>query len=192
MSRVPLRPSVGFVFVALSYTLLAATLAWGFSTPELDRVWRIMQSMQRLDFVEITSKDVQILKTALQHYPALPRAFIGRAPIGFVEPTRAGWMTHSRSHVITSAQPQHKLALNVECRAPANAFPVNVVFERDGVRQEIQFSTSGRQHVDLPLASPTKPEWIPVTIKSSAGSPGGESPQIRLDVQGQSGNGETS
>jgi hypothetical protein len=192
MSRVPLRPSAGFLLVAFSYTLLVVTLAWGFSTPELDRVWRIMQSMQRRDFTEIAPKDVQILKTALQHYPALPRAFIGRAPIGFVEPTRAGWMSHPRPHLLTSTHSQHKLALNVECRAPANAFPVSVVLERESARQEIRFSTSGLQHVDLPLASPSKPEWIPVTIRSSAGGPGGESPQIKLDVQGQSGNGEAS
>ena len=87
------RPSVGFVFLVSAHLLLISLLAWGYTTPELDRVWLIQQGMHRDNFDGLSAPDVQTIKTALRHYPDLPRAFIGRAPFGFVEPAEDGWVS---------------------------------------------------------------------------------------------------
>ncbi len=104
MSPANLRPSAGFLLVVFSYSVLVAILVWGFSTPELDRVWLITQQMHRRSFAGLSANDVQTLRTALLHYPTLPRAFIGQSAIGFVEPTSDGWMSLPRPYVVASAQ----------------------------------------------------------------------------------------
>ena len=47
-ARVRRWPSFGFWFVLGSWSLLVGFLSWGFSQPELDRVWEINQRMQLL------------------------------------------------------------------------------------------------------------------------------------------------
>jgi len=183
VSQAKLRPSAGFMLLFISYSLLIATFAWGFATPELERVWALIQSMQRSQFTELAPKQVQTLKTALGHYPTLSRAFIGRAPVGFIEPTRDGWVSIPKSHVITSTQVRRALSLDVECQAPASAFPVSVMFERAAVRQSLRFDRAGKQRLVLQVSDPASPEIISV-ITSSGANRENQAIELRLAVQG--------
>ena len=183
MSQAKLRPSAGFVLLIISYSLLITTFAWGFATPELERIWALMQSMQRSQFAELAPKQVQTLKTALGHYPTLSRAFLGRAAIGFVEPTRDGWVSIPKSHVITSAQLRGALSVDVECQAPAGAFPISVMFERAAGRQLLRFESAGKQRMALEVLAPASPEIISV-ITSSSSNPRNQAIKVRLAVQG--------
>jgi len=171
MSRTRLRPSAGFVLLIFSYSLLAVTLAWGFSTPELERIWALTQSMQRREFVGLTLKDVQLLKTALSHYPTLSRAFIGRAPLGFVEPTRDGWTSTPSPHIIANVPSAGPVNLQIECQSPPNSFPVTVIFERERERRELRFDENSRKDMEFHFSSPAKPELIPVMISQGVSTP---------------------
>ena len=183
MNKVNLRPSAGFLLLVSSYVLLGITLAWGASTPELDRVWKIMQGMQRREFAELTSKDISTLKGALQHYPTLPRAFIGKATLGFIEPTHDGWMSIIRPHIVTGAHSQSSITLDVECEALPSAFPVAVTLEREAGRQALRFDESGHQRIELHFAQPAKPELVPLVITPAGRNPQKQAPRIRLTVQ---------
>ena len=162
---IALRPSVGFIFLVSSYLLLLFVLSWGYSKPELDRVWLIQQSMLRRQFAGLCARDVQTLKTALNHYPGLPLAFIGRAQIGFIEPTHQGWISIPRSHVVTDGHTSGVLAIEVECQAPDNEFPVVVSFDRDGLRQYLRFPEGGRQRLEMQLGARAAPALIQMSIE---------------------------
>lgn len=90
--KIGLRPSFGFVFLASSHLLLISMLVWGYTKPELDSVWLTLQRMQRDNFNGLSALDAQTIMASLPRYPGLPRVFIGRAHIGFVEPTEDGWV----------------------------------------------------------------------------------------------------
>ncbi len=182
MSRSSLRPSIGFLLLVSSYSLLVATLAWGFSVPELERVWVIMQGMQRSQFRGLHAEEERTLKLALSHYPTLARAFIGRSPIGFAEPTQEGWASLAQLHMIRGPLSQANISLDMECEAPASDYPVTVLIDRAEGRQNLRFTESGHQKVEIGLGTPSTPELIPVTVVSATGAI--QSTKIRINAKG--------
>lgn len=179
------RPSFGFLFVLSSYVLLISMLAWGSSQPELDRVWLVLQSMQRDGFSGLSAPDVQNLRKALRQYPGFPRALIGRAPIGWVEPTKEGWIGLRKPHLVIDGYFHGSLPLAVECRAPPLAFPVTVSFDYEGQRQSLRFPENGRQSLNMHLEPQLRPGWVQVSVDpTQVGSDQSLRPEIRIKAQG--------
>jgi len=179
-----LRPSAGFLLLVVSCSLLIATLVWGLSTPELERVWLIMQGMQRSGFRSLMAEDVKRLEVALTHYPTLPRAFIGRASVGFIEPTHEGWINLAQPHIIRSGLSANKITLDIECQAAASSYPITIALENNAGRRELRFTANGHQSLELQLAQPAAPEIIPVTITSAPGSREKDGARIKLSAPG--------
>ena len=183
------RPSVGFVFLVSAHLLLISILAWGYTTPELDRVWLIQQGMHRDNFDGLSAPDVQTIRTALRHYPGLPRAFIGHAPFGFVEPAEDGWVKLRQPHLITDGNIHGTVSMVVDCRAPQMAFPVTVVFDYEGHQLRLRFLENSQRRLDLQFDPQSRSKWVqvgvePAQVKGSRGF----APEIRIkapDVPGQ-------
>ena len=183
---VGLRPSVGFVFLVSSHLLLISMLAWGYTEPELDKVWLILQRMQRDNFNGLSALDAQTIRTSLHDYPGLPRVFIGRAPFGFVEPTLDGWANLSQSHLITDGTIHGMVPLAIECRAPHSVFPVTVSFDYEGHHQSLRFLDNGLQRFELQLDSTPRPAWVQVSIKPEhALSPQPLAPEVRIKTSSE-------
>ena len=183
------RPSVGFVFLVSAHLLLISILAWGYTTPELDRVWLIQQGMHRDNFDGLSASDVQTIRTALRHYPGLPRAFIGHAPFGFVEPAEDGWVKLRQPHLITDGNIHGTISMVVDCRAPQMAFPVTVVFDYEGHQLRLRFLENSQRRLDLQFDPQSRSKWVQVSVESAQvkGSRG-FAPEIRIkapDVPGQ-------
>jgi hypothetical protein len=160
-----LRPSLGFVFLVSSHLLLISMLAWGYTEPELDKVWLTLQRMQRDNFDGLSALDAQTIRTSLHDYPGLTRVFIGRAPLGFVEPTQDGWVKLHQAHLITDGTIHGMVPLAIECRAPHSVFPVTVSFDYEGHHEICRFLDSGLQRLELQLDSTPQPAWVQVSIK---------------------------
>jgi len=173
-------PSAGFAFMLASYTLLIAFFAWGARTPELDRAWHVQQAMRRDDFAGLTPAEAKLLSSELRRYPAFAQALVGRAPVGWVEPTDSGWMALRRPHVVV--QPKPAVRVSVECRAPAKAYPVTVTFAAPELRQVLRYERDGRQSFDLSAGQPTRALWVEVQV-SSAHPAGTRGPELRLSTE---------
>ncbi len=179
--RLRQRPSVGFVFLVSSHLLLISMLAWGYTKPELDKVWLITQRMQRDSFNGLSALDMQTIRTALLHYPDLPRAFIGRAPFGFVEPTDDGWVKLSHPHLITDGTMRGTVPMTVECRAPQSAFPLVVSFDYEGRHQSLRFLENGQQSLELQSDSQPRSVWVQVSVEpAQTADPQRPTPEIRI------------
>lgn len=177
------RPSVGFVFLVSAHLLLISMLAWGYTTPELDRVWLIQQRMHRDNFDGLLTLDAQAIRTALHDYPGLPRAFNGRAPLGFVEPTEDGWVKVHQPHLIVSGDNRGPVSVVVDCRAPQLAFPVTVWFDYEGHREMLRFLGNGQQHLQLQFDSRSQPKWVQVNVEpTQSGGSRPVTPEIRIKV----------
>ena len=184
---VGLRPSLGFVFLVASHLLLISMLAWGYTKPELDRVWLALQRMQRYNFNGLSVPDAQTIRTSLEHYPELKRVLIGNAHLGFVEPTQDGWVRLPLAHLITDGSLSGTVPMNVECRAPRSAYPVTVSFDNERDHQSLQFLESGQQRLALQLGSRSRSTWVRVSVTPEhAGSPQPPAPEVRVTNLGES------
>jgi hypothetical protein len=182
-----LRPSWGFVFLVSSHLLLISMLAWGYTEPELDKVWLTIQRMQRDNFNGLSALDAQTIRTSLHDYPGLPRVFIGQEHFGFVEPTQEGWVKLPESHLISDGTIHGTAALAIECRAPDSAFPVTVSFDYEGHHQSLRFLENGLQRLELQLDSTPRPAWVQVSIKPEhAASPKPLPPEVRIKTSSES------
>ena len=178
--RIP-RPSFGFLVLVISYGILVSFLAWGYTQPDLESGWYILQKMQRDDFTSLAPSDVQTLNQLLHKYPQFARALIGRSPLGFVEPSDDGWMSLPEAHAVVQASPSVPLKVLVDCRAPRSAYPVSVAIELSGSRLVLEFAEDSQKVVDWSTKTSSVPLWAQISIKPSSPRVGtGASPEVRI------------
>jgi hypothetical protein len=67
-------PSVGFLLVCGCYALVLAFFAWGFCSPDLDRVWTLEHRAALGQIDHLSRADRALLSRALARYPALAAA----------------------------------------------------------------------------------------------------------------------
>jgi hypothetical protein len=172
-------PSAGFVFMLASYGCFLAFFVWGARTPELDRAWHVLEGMKRDDFAGLAPTEARLLSTVLRRHPGFAQALIGRAPVGWVEPTESGWMALRRPHVVIQAKPARPLHISVECRAPRTAYPVTVTFVAPELHQVLRYERDGPQSFDLSAGHPAQALWAEVEL-DSAHPAGARGPELRL------------
>jgi hypothetical protein len=145
-------PSIGFVVLVAAWTLLFAFLAWGMSTPRLQRVWQIEQRMQQPGFAGLDEAEAQALAQSLDSHPELAQALIGSKEAAFVEPTRGGFMGLRRAHLLIKPRAT-ALRIWLQCRAPQATYPLRARFEGGSVSRQLSFERDERVSFDL---SPTE------------------------------------
>jgi hypothetical protein len=178
--RLP-RLSFGFLLLASSYGILVSFLIWGYTQPDLESGWYILQKMQRDNFTGLAPSDVQTLNRLLRKYPQFARALIGRSPVGFVEPTDDGWMSLPEAHAVVQSSPSVPLNVLVDCRAPKSAYPVRVAIELSGSTVVLDFAENGQKVVDWSTKAASVPLWAQISIKPSSPHVGtGASPEVRI------------
>ena len=180
------RPSLGFGLLLASWASLAGLLGWGFSPPELDRVWWVVQRMKLDDFSGLTEAEAELITRAVQRRPELAAAFAGGSrPVGVVEPTQQGWTSLRHFHVVVHTQPPAPLRVSVECRGPAAAFPATVSFAADAFRQRIECPQAGRHSFDLPAPLTHPPRVLRGWAQPSATASGSACARFQLRITGK-------
>lgn len=169
-------PSSGFVLLLVSYTLLSCFFAWGYSQPDLERAWYILQRLQRDGFTGLTTSEASMLGALVRREPRLAHALIGRSPLGLVEPASDGWVSLSPSHLLIQAIPPAGLRIVVECRAAPGAYPLSITLETQDVRERLEFSEPGAKTVDWSSKLPALPAWVDLTVVSRSAA-------VRTDMQ---------
>ena len=155
------------MLLTASHLLLVSVLAWGYSQPELDRAWVILQEMHSDGFTSLSAKDVQLLQKSLKRNPNFARAILGHDSVRFVEPTRDGWTARPSANIVIKSKSGTPRFLVVECRAQLGAYPVTVNFESDSFRQSLRYTENGQQTIELGAKVASSPLWVKVRIQPS-------------------------
>jgi hypothetical protein len=175
------RLSFGFLVFLGSHCLLVAFLAWGYTRPDLDLGWYILQKMRRTNFEGLSLSDVETLRRLLRKHPQFSQVLIGSNRLGFVEPTDDGWMSLPAAHVVVQPSSGAPLEVRVGCRAPRSAYPVSVALEVSGSREVLDFASDGQRVVDWSRKASSAPLWVQVDIKpNSAGIGLGAAPEVHI------------
>ncbi len=175
-------PSGGFLLLVASHLLLVSVLVWGYSQPDLDRAWVILQDLHSEGFTGLSASDIHLLRRLLKRHPTLIRAILGNDSVGFVEPSDNGWTARSPANLVIQSSSGIRRSLVVECRAQPGAYPVTVSLESDTFRQSLQFSENGRQAFELVAEGPSYPTWAAVRIQTSARPGYAALPEIHVEV----------
>jgi hypothetical protein len=177
-------PSLGFAILVTSYGLLAAFLSWGFATPELDRVWRILQRMPEPDFTALRPSELSTLSAALQRHPGLAAALAARSPVGFVEPSPDGCTRTSVSHLLIQPTRGTSLRIGVSSQGDANAFPLTVALRGPGIDRTLRFAGPAQTAFVLAPGQPPVPTLVTLTCATPSAATAPRRP-VRVCIDGQ-------
>ena len=165
-ASLPKRPSVGFVAVCLTYCLVAAFFLWGFSTPDLDRVWTLHHLLKTGELDRLTPKDREILSDAVVRHESLAGALLNGAEIGIISAQLDGWIATPCVTLLRTRQSGRFHSISMDVQTPQDLMPFSIVVKGDGWKEKLEVKKHGRFEIDMP-APRDAPEIVEVILKGS-------------------------
>ena len=144
-------PSLGCVAVCATYLLVAAFFVWGFTTPDLDRVWTINHEMKIGKLKKLKASDRALLEDCMARYPRLaPRALLRGKEIGVFSAHSEGWIATPTATILRTEKAGRYRALILEIQTPRDLMPYEIVVRGRGWDQRLEVAEQGVLEVDLP------------------------------------------
>jgi hypothetical protein len=94
------RPSPGFLLVCSVYAAVASFFLWGFSRPDLDRIWFIEHELEVGRTSNVDRSDLKLLVRAFSEHPELLRDFLKGGDIRIVSSNTKGVIETERAYVV--------------------------------------------------------------------------------------------
>lgn len=162
----PKRPSVGFVAVCLTYCLVAAFFLWGFSTPDLDRVWTLHHLLRTGELDRLTPEDRAIFSNAIVRHESLARVLLDGAEIGIESAHLDGWIATPCITLLRTGQSGRFPSISMDVQTPQDLMPFSIVVKGNGWKKKLEVKKHGRFEIDLP-EPPDAPEIIEMILKGT-------------------------
>jgi hypothetical protein len=160
-------PSFGFVAVVSMYTLVVAFFAWGFSTPDLDRVWTLHHKLKIGKIGKLNRGDREtLLRTAARH-PRLARSLLSdrdaERGIGLVSAHGDGWLETPEATVLRTGESTEYRSMVFDIQCSEKRIPFTIEVRSDGWEKKIPVSKQGIERLKLPAVTDT--EIITIEVK---------------------------
>jgi hypothetical protein len=123
----PKRPSVGFMAVCLTYCLVVAFFLWGFSTPDLDRIWTLHHLLRTGELGRLTPEDREILSDAIVRHESLARVLLDGAEIGIESAHLDGWIATPCVTLLRTRQSGRFHSISMDVQTPQDLMPFSIV-----------------------------------------------------------------
>ncbi len=144
-------PGGGFVVLVVSWTGLAAFLAWGLAMPDLDRAWWVLARTDQGE-TELSAEDAEVLARCIDRHPAIALERLGDKRLKHLARTAGGWSTAPVSYFLALHEPPGGLRVVVEARG-ASSWPLAGDASAGGVACRLAYREEGTQECVLPLPS---------------------------------------
>ena len=177
------QPSAGFVVFCLTACLVVAFFIFGFSTPDLDRIWSLHHLLKTGEMIELAPEDKKLLSAAMQRHPRLTRALLGGAEIGIVSAHLEGWIETSHVTVLRTAQSNQAARVLFDIQTPEEQLPVAVEIAGARWREERNIRQHGKFEIGLPTET-EDPEIIEITLRGSGAGTNVSDLGIRITFEG--------
>ena len=143
------HPSAGFLAVCGTYLLAFGFLAWGLSTPTLDRVWTLHHELKVGRRGAPKGVDLARMRDALARYPSLASALLPEGEIGLLSAHREGWLETPEATILRTAKAKERL-IRIEVGTPLDLLPFGIALQGDGFERELEAKQHGVLELRLP------------------------------------------
>ena len=161
-------PSAGFVVVCLIHALVVAFFLWGFSTPDLDRVWTLHHQLKIGEMGRLARKDREIVLNAARRHPKLASALLSdedtKRGIGLISAHEEGWIATPDATILRTAAPTEIRTLVFDIRTPKDLIPFAISVRGTDWQEKISADKQGIERLRIPAAK-AGAELITVRIK---------------------------
>jgi hypothetical protein len=157
------RPSLGFAVVILTYVSTTAFLAWGFTTPPLDRISVLDHQLKIGEVWELPEEDVELLQGALLQYKGLATALLSDAEVGVVSAQREGWIETPEVTIIRTNKSEEFKFIELDVQTPEKYLPIKVNARGASWKDKLHIDREGVYTLALPPTA--QPELISLKLK---------------------------
>jgi hypothetical protein len=163
-------PSLGCLAVCTTYILVAAFFIWGFSTPDLDRVWTLHHQLKIGKLEKLKAADRALLEDCMARHAELARDLMDGDEIGIISAHSDGWIATPTATVLRTGKAERYRAMVLEIQTPRDLLPCHVEIRGRGWKERVEVDEQGVQEVDLP-DPPKTPEVIEVRMRGQSFEP---------------------
>ncbi|MCP4679362.1 MAG: hypothetical protein GY854_28505 [Deltaproteobacteria bacterium] len=158
------RPSIGFIAVCLTYCLVVVFFLFGFSTPDLDRVWTLHHVLKTGEMTRLEIRDKRLLTDAMYRHKQLTSALLGGDEIGIISAHAEGWVATPCVTVLRTTKSKKFTAISIDVQTPKDLLPFSIVVEGAGWKEKLDVKKHGRYQISIPEIT-SVPEIIEVKMK---------------------------
>jgi hypothetical protein len=163
-------PSLGFVAVCATYVLVAAFFIWGFSTPDLDRVWTLHHELKIGRLQKLKAGDRALLEDCMAHHSQLARDLLDGEDIGIISANSDGWIVTPTATVLRTERAGRYRSLALDIQTPRDMLPYRIVVRGSGWEIAQEVGEQGQLEIDLP-PPPKTPEVIELRMRGQSFEP---------------------
>ena len=164
-------PSLGFIVVCLTYVFTLGFFIWGFSTPELDRVWTVHHELKIGKMKKLKGTDRNILQVSMQRHPNLARALLRGEQIGIISENSLGWIATPTVTILRTEKSKNYLQLVLDVQTPDDLIPFSIdlrIADNQGKVHQDKLALTEQGSYSFVLPQPgASPEIIEVRLKDN-------------------------
>jgi len=163
-------PSPGCLAVCTTYVLVAAFFIWGFSTPDLDRVWTLHHELKIGKMEKLKAGDRALLEECMARHSGLARDLLDNAEIGIISAHSEGWIATPTATILRTTNSEKYRSLILEVQTPRDLLPYRIIVRGRGWEETREVDEQGRLEIDLPPV-PQAPEVVEVRMRGRSFEP---------------------
>lgn len=157
-------PSIGFLAVSTTYAFAAAFFIWGFTTPDLDRIWFLHHELKIGRVYELKKRDRKMLLRATAQYKDLARALLPSGEIGILSENSDGWIATPVVTIMRTPQSRQTTRMRFDIRTSKALLPYAILIRGTDFKRRLEIRQQG--YVDFPLPPVSQhPEVITVRLQ---------------------------
>ncbi|MDJ0766753.1 MAG: hypothetical protein QNJ97_27520 [Myxococcota bacterium] len=160
------RPSLGFIAVVLTYGLVAVFFIWGFSTPDLDRIWQLHHLLKIGDVDCLKKEDRALVKNALQRHSRLALDLLDGVEIGILSAHMDGWIGTPCVTILRTAAAGSR-TIEMDIQTPEDLMPFEIRLTGEDWKEQYEVTSHGTLRAPLPNIKDTA-EVIDLKLKGAA------------------------
>jgi hypothetical protein len=158
------------VAVCATYLLVAAFFIWGFSTPDLDRVWTLHHELKIGKLMKLKAGDRALLEDCMARHPRLATDLMDGEEIGVISDHSDGWIATATATILRTGKTGGYRSLVIEIQTPRDLLPYDIEVRGRGWKEKLEVTEQGTQEIDLP-DPPETPEVIEVRMRGQSFEP---------------------
>ena len=159
------RPGAGFVLLVVVTAMVSAFFVWGFTEPDLDRVWFLKQRTEQHKIV-LDDEELAFLDGMMRQHRVMADDVLDGTGAQLIEPSVEGWTPAALTHLLV-APVGEGLELDVECRGAA-LHPVTVTFRASRMEETLEFEEDEKLTIaiapEMTTAGPDEPFLVRVVV----------------------------